>query len=418
MSLLIGTHFRLACESIKRNRGRSFLTCLGIAIGVASIVLILSLMGSVRTMISTQVQSAGADLVLVRPSIHQDSVDSFLNELTSKTQFLRSNLTLKDVNTIRSIDGVSAAAPLASTVTNLTTKRIGDDNKPYEFNLESGSLIGTNADFAKIENLKLKDGVFLSEDTKAHNAVIGRELSARLFSTQEPIGRMFSAFGIDFLVTGLLEPESEPINYNNINFDSSVFVSADLLDSVGEKLQVQQISIKAKNTGNLPELSEAVSKKLTETKNGDTNFTVTYGDQITHPAGSFLTIISGMLAIVAGISLVVGGIGVMNIMLVSVGERIREIGIRKSVGATGGNILLQFLFEALILSSLGGIGGLTLGYVIAFLISCWTPFHPYIDGFILLITLITSIVVGLIFGIYPAAKAARRNPIDSLRYYR
>ena len=125
-----------------------------------------------------------------------------------------------------------------------------------------------------------------------------------------------------------------------------------------------------------------------------------------------------MLAIVAGVSLVVGGIGVMNIMLVSVAERTHEIGIRKAVGASSTNILMQFMFESLILSIFGGILGVILGYILAFFVSAITPFAPYISWEILLITFLTTVVVGMVFGIYPALKAASKNPIDSLKHYR
>ena len=129
-------------------------------------------------------------------------------------------------------------------------------------------------------------------------------------------------------------------------------------------------------------------------------------------------IISSMLALVAGISLVVGGIGVMNIMLVSVAERTHEIGVRKAVGASSQNILMQFLFEALILSLMGGVLGLVLGYMLAFFISIMTPFKPYISVEIILMTFLTTLIVGVLFGIYPALKAATKNPIDSLKHYR
>lgn len=125
-----------------------------------------------------------------------------------------------------------------------------------------------------------------------------------------------------------------------------------------------------------------------------------------------------MLALVAGISLVVGGIGVMNIMLVSVAERTHEIGIRKAVGASSYNILMQFMFEALILSIFGGFLGIILGYIFAFLISIITPFTPYISPEIILVVFATTVIIGIIFGIYPALKAAHKNPIESLKHYR
>ena len=180
-------------------------------------------------------------------------------------------------------------------------------------------------------------------------------------------------------------------------------------------LQIQQINVKVANEEKTPATAEKIDKLLSESKHGEKNYTVAYGDQITHPAGSLFDIVSGMLTLVAGISLVVGGIGVMNIMLVSVAERTHEIGVRKAVGASNTNIFLQFLFESLILCILGGIAGLALGYVFAFLVSIITPFNPYIDLNICLSALGISILVGTIFGLYPAIKASHRNPIDSLK---
>ena len=418
MTLLIGPHYRLAYDQVTRNRGRSFLTGLGIAIGVASIILILSLMGSVRNLVETQIKTAGESLIVVRPATNQSNVDSIVADLTAQNQYLTSNLNLNDVKTIKGIDGIASVAPLAATMTTLTTDRLDDNDKPYVYTLDSGSLVGTTKDFETVENLSLKAGSFLSDSDKSNTAAIGRDLSLKLFGTQESIGRTFTAFGVKFFVTGLLHHDDDPINYNNIDFNNTVFVNADFLNSQGAPLQIQQINVKAKNTGALASLSTQIKTKLTESKKGDKNFTVMYGDNISHPASNFFTLISGMLTVVAGISLIVGGIGIMNIMLVSVAERTREIGIRKSVGATSGNILLQFLFESLILSTLGGVGGVALGYILAFLLSIVTPFAPYVDINILMITLTTSVIIGLIFGIYPAIKAARKNPIDSLRYFR
>ena len=180
-------------------------------------------------------------------------------------------------------------------------------------------------------------------------------------------------------------------------------------------LQIQQINVKVANEEKTPVTAEKIDQILSESKHGEKNYLVAYGDQISHPAGSLFDIVSGMLTLVAGISLVVGGIGVMNIMLVSVAERTHEIGVRKAVGASNMNIFLQFLFESLILCILGGIAGLGLGYVFAFLVSIITPFNPYIDLNICLAAIGISVIVGTIFGLYPAIKASRRSPIESLK---
>ena len=426
MSLLLKTHYRLAYDSISKNRTRSFLTCLGIAIGVAAIILILSLMGSVNRLISNQVKSVGADLLVVRPAASKSaSLDSLLDELSSTSQYLNSNLTLNDVETIKKLDAVSAVAPVAKLNATLSTEREAEDGSKYTHILESAELVATSADLASIQSLTLHFGTFFSDKASSGTAdlipaVIGKSLSLALFGSSAPVSKTFTYQGVRFIVVGMLADFDDPVNFSSIDFENAVLVPISRLanSTSSLNLQIQQINVKAKTSGDLRSLSETISQKLTEAKAGDTNFSVLYGDQITHPAGSLFEVVSSMLALVAGVSLVVGGIGVMNIMLVSVAERTREIGIRKAIGAASSHILCQFLFEALILSSLGGLFGLILGYLLAFLISTVTPFAPYLDINILGVTLLVSVSIGLIFGIYPAAKAARKNPIDSLRYYR
>lgn len=224
--------------------------------------------------------------------------------------------------------------------------------------------------------------------------------------------------GEKFMVVGVLDELDNSINFDNVDFDNALIMNIKSLDKITGSTQIQQINVKAENTDSLSSISEEIKNALTNQKLGDKTFSVTYGDDITHPASNLFTIISGMLTLVAAISLVVGGIGVMNIMLVSVAERSHEIGVRKAVGASFRNILMQFLFEALILSILGGIFGLALGYILAFLLSIITPFAPYISWQIIAVTFLTTLVVGIIFGIYPALKAASKNPIDSLKHYR
>ena len=418
MPLLLAAHYRLAYDSIHQNRTRSFLTCLGIAIGVAAVVLILSLTGSIQAIISSQVASAGSDLIVIRPNSNKAVTENILETLTSSNQYLKSNLNLEDVETISKLNNVKSISEIAKSQLTVSADRIDDSGKAYTSTIDSAPVIATNPDFINIQNLTLGSGTFLTNKNQQNTAVVGRDLSLKLFGTTEPVGKTFTLLGQKFIVIGILAETDDQLNFMSINFNNSIFVNANYLKTLDNNLQIQQINVRANSKNDLPKLTEEISMKLKETKNGDTNFSVAYGNQISHPASGMLTIVSGMLTLVASISLIVGGIGVMNIMLVSVAERTHEIGIRKAVGATSGNILLQFLFEALILSSLGGLGGLILGYILAFLLSVITSFAPYIDINILGITLATSVIVGLIFGIYPALKAARKNPIDSLRYSR
>lgn len=412
MSLLLRTHYSLAKANLKRSRTRSFLTCLGIAIGVASITLILSLMGSINRLIANQAKATGDDLILVRPTAHRNSIDSIISELTSSNQFNQSSLSLSDIATIKKLENVSAVAPIASAVSTLQGERTVD----------SGTVLGTTSDFQKILPLSLKTGTFLVDQDKSdssnhHIATIGRDLSLELFGTVDSVGQTFFLKGEKFLITGVLSEVNDPVNFNNVDLDHAVLIHIDRLKELDNSLQLQQIDVKVTTTDALTSTSEAIRSALTESKSGDTNFTVSYGDQISHPAGSFFSLISGMLAVVASISIIVGGIGVMNIMLVAVAERTHEIGIRKAIGATNLNIFLQFLFESLILCFLGSLLGLILGYLFAFLISIATPFAPYVNSLILLTTLCISISIGTIFGLYPAIKASRKHPIESLNSY-
>ncbi len=408
MALLLKTHLELARSSLKRNKTRSFLTCLGISIGVASIILILSLTGSIENLIRSQVSSAGSDLIVIRPSSEKDTVQSIVDELTSSSAYLKSNLTLEDVKSLKQIDNIDSVAPLAISVNSL----VGDKTAP------SATVVGTNPDFLKIQNFALKSGSFLPDSPKTPVAVMGSNLASTLYGTAEPIGKTLTLLGTKFFIIGVLSEVDDPINFNNLDLDNSLFVNVEELETAAGSLQIQQINVRTKTTDSLEKTAEDIKDTLSLVNSGDTNFTVLYGDKITHPAGSLLTVVSGVLSIVAGISLVVGGIGIMNIMLVSVSERTHEIGIRKAVGASGSNILLQFLFESLILSLFGGFLGLVLGYGLAFGICLITPFNPFLSWEIVGTAFATALSVGLLFGLYPALKAANKNPIYSLKFFR
>lgn len=409
MALLFRTHLRLAHTSIKANRTRSFLTCLGIAIGIASIILILSLTGSISKLITHEVSDIGSDLIVVRPSTTKDSITSAIEELTSSNSFQKSNLTISDVDAISEIEQVSAVAPIA-----LSSNTIAEE----ENTIPSATILATTPDFITIEPLAMRYGSFINEKNKNTAVVIGHTLSLLLFNTSNPVGRTLNFKGQRFIVVGVLEEITESINFDNVDFNNVLIMDIDVVDKLIGALQIQQINVRSTNTGDIASVADNIEKTLIDKNSGDTNFTVAYGDGITHPASSLLEIISCMLAIVAGVSLVVGGIGVMNIMLVSVAERTHEIGIRKAVGASSNNILAQFMLESVILSALGGFLGIILGYIFAFLVSTITPFTPYISWEILVITFLVTLIIGIIFGIYPALKAASKDPIESLRHYR
>ena len=410
MGLLLRTHLSIALDSLHRNRVRTFLSALGIAIGVASIVLIMSLTGGIGSLISASSDKNNANLILVRPSTGKELAENLIDELTANNQYAKSSLTLDDTTSIAKLGNIEAVAPIASNISAVT---IGD--KSYQ----SINVVATNADLVKTAKLALKNGQFFEESGTHNNAaVIGHDLATKLFGTTDILARTFQYGDQKFIIIGVLEKTDSPINYNGVDFDNSILIDINFANSFESSIQIQQINVRTTTTDSTESVAEEIKTKLTNSKKGDTTFQVLTGSSNFQPAGSLLSIISSMLTLVASISLVVGGVGIMNIMLVSVSERTREIGIRKAVGASSGNILLQFLFESIILSFIGGIMGIALGYATAFAISLITPFAPHISWSILGITCLTSLIVGIIFGVYPAAKAATKDPITSLKVYR
>lgn len=410
MGLLLRTHLSIALDSLHRNRARTFLSALGIAIGVASIVLIMSLTGGIGSLISASSDKNNANLILVRPSTGKELAENLIDELTANNQYAKSSLTLDDTTSIAKLGNIEAVSPIASNISAVT---IGD--KSYQ----SINVVATNADLVKTAKLALKNGQFF-EKSGTHNnaAVIGHDLATKLFGTTDILARTFQYGDQKFIIIGVLEKTDSPINYNGVDFDNSILIDINFANSFESSIQIQQINVRTTTTDSTESVAEEIKTKLTNSKKGDTTFQVLTGSSNFQPAGSLLSIISSMLTLVASISLIVGGVGIMNIMLVSVSERTREIGIRKAVGASSGNILLQFLFESIILSFIGGIMGIALGYSTAFAISLITPFAPHISWSILGITCLTSLIVGVIFGVYPAAKAATKDPITSLKVYR
>ncbi|MBR3378463.1 ABC transporter permease [Candidatus Saccharibacteria bacterium] len=409
MRFLLNTHFHLAVDSLRQNRGRTFLSALGIAIGVASIVLILSLTGGINHLISTSSNKDNANLILVRPSNGKEITDSIIDELTNTSQYSKSNLTLEDVKTIKEVDKIKDVAPLAISNSTIT---IADKSYP------STTVVATNNDLKDILGLQLKSGQFLDYSLKKNVAVLGYHVAEQLFGTTEAATRTFTYNNQQFMVVGVLSEINDPINFNGVDFDNSILIDIDFASTFESSIQIQQIDIRTETTDAVNDTMNAINEKLEKSKKSNKDYQLISGTENLHPAGSLLSIISNMLTLVASISLVVGGVGIMNIMLVSVSERTREIGIRKAVGASSSHVLLQFLFESIILSVIGGLMGFVLGYIFAFLISLITPFAPHISWQILGITGAVSLIVGILFGVYPALKAARKDPITSLKFYR
>lgn len=408
MRSLFLNHIQNARQSIKANRLRSFLTMLGVTIGVASITTILALSAGATHIVGSQVDALGGNIAVVRPGVEAKDVISQVTQV-STAQYAVSTLTDADIAAIQQIPHVKALAPIMVLGGAVNGANTGPANTP---------IVATTPSLEPVSGLKIQEGQFLDPSLDPNTAVIGPQLSVNLFGTEQSIGKTVMIKGQPFTIIGILKRTNDPINYNNVDFDNSVLIN---LDSGRELNQgashIQQINIQSDSVSNLEGVLTNVNKTLLKTHLGEVDFSVLSGNAIAQPTSRIFIAIAGVSVAIAAISLLVGGVGIMNIMLVSVAERTREIGIRKALGASNSDIVWQFIIESLAMSVGGGIAGYIIGYILAFGISTFLTFDPVLNWQVAGIALGVSIIVGTLFGIYPAIRAARKDPIAALRQY-
>lgn len=404
---LIITHLQNARQSIRANRLRSALTMLGVSVGVASITAVLSLSLGATQIITNQIDALGGNIAVVRPGSVSDDLVQEVSQFGS--QFAVSTLSDVDIAAIEAIEGVEAVAPIMV----LSGAVSGDSDAP-----RGTPIVATNQHFADISDLRIKDGQFLDPSLNYATAVIGGQLSINLFGTEQSIGKSVRIKGEQFTVIGVLHRTNDPINYNSVDADNTVFIQLDSGRDLNQgAAHIQQINVQSTSVTELQGVIASINKTLLTTHYGQADFTVLSGEEIAQPSSRMFMAIAGVSVAIAAISLFVGGIGIMNIMLVNVVERTREIGIRKALGATSGDITWQFLIESLALSVTGGIAGYFIGYILAFGVSIFLPFDPAFTWEIAVAAIGISAVVGTLFGLYPAIRAARKDPISALRQY-
>ena len=408
MHVLFSEHYRTARQSLDRARMRTMLTMVGVAIGVASVTAILALSSGVSHVLDKQVTDLGESVAIVRPKANDPTLTDLSNP-TPLTAYTTSPLEERDVAAIKKLPHVSAVAPVMTLSGSVRSK----DATP-----KLSTIVATTPDFIQLSQFKVFDGQFIDEETRDNTAVVGMQLSIDLFGTEQSVGQRFYIRGQPITVVGVLKRQDQPINYNNIDFDHAAiisFKSGKLFN--GGVAQIQQINVKTTDHANMSEVKSSIKNTLIKNHDRQEDAEVYVGKEIAKPNSNLFNFISVAMAVIAGVSLLVGGIGIMNIMLVGVSERTREIGLRKAVGASNATIVGQFLTEALIISVIGGIFGFLGGYFIAFLVSLAISYDPSFSWAIAGWAFVLSVGVGAIFGLYPAIRAARKDPIESLRRY-
>lgn len=404
MKLLFINHLENARDSLRANRARTFLTISGVAIGIASIIAILSLTAGASRIVADQVDEAGGTIAVIRPGVQAaDSISAIVNQ-QAHGSIATSSLTLSDVAHITTLPSVEAVAPIITLQVSIASP---------EHTLNQGTIVGSSKSLLDMSNIGVSLGSF---DTDNENIVtIGTQLSIDLFGTENSLGKTLTIRGKEFRVGGILERQHNPMNFNGFDFNTIALLSQEQLLAINPTAQIQQINVRVDSITNLETTVIKLNKELLARHSGEQDFSVLVGDSIAEPTSQLFFIIADVTATIAGISLFVGGIGIMNIMLVNVAERTREIGIRKALGATRSDIIWQFLIESLLMSLIGGIVGGIGGMGLAFAISLFLTFDPVITWHAAAIAIGTAAIIGIIFGLYPAARAAQKSPIESLK---
>ncbi|MED1721943.1 ABC transporter permease [Brevibacillus parabrevis] len=397
---------RVSFRSIRANGLRSVLTMLGIIIGVAAVIAMVAIGEGTSSSVASQINGLGSNLLIVSPGqATQGRVSLGAGSLNT--------LTMADAEAIAENDSVAGVAPSVN----------GRAQIVWGSNNYSSSLEGTTADFLQVRNAEVAQGRFFSnfEVTRQFNvAVVGTEVVSNLFknATTNPIGQIVQINRVPFTIIGVLKSQGSSGMTNN---DDRILIPITTAMSrlTGGK-NVGTIYVSAASSDVMDKAQQDIRQTLRAKHNlrpqKEDDFRITSQSDILSTAQEVSSSMTALLSGIAAISLIVGGIGVMNIMLVSVTERTREIGIRKAIGAKRRDILRQFLIEAVTLSLIGGILGIAFGVGAALLISKLGSLTTSISLTPILYAFLTSSLVGVIFGVYPARKAAQLKPIDALRY--
>ncbi len=404
MKFLLKNHFENSIETLRSNRLRTGLTIVGITIGIAGITMILSLASGTTALFNDESIDSTTDISLIRSGV-EPSTD---NLLPNYQQPVTTNtLTVKDVVALADLPNTTVA-PMAILHTNLVTS----DQTIYA---DKATVLGTTKQLLDIANLSLSEGEFTDS---IEGVVIGQQLAIDLFGTENAIGNVLRIRGEPFTVVGLLKKTSEePTSYFGVDFNQIALLPISVSRQfTGNVPQIQQIVIKTTDSTPLSSVIEKAKPIMEKLHDNDRDYYFLTGTQITEPNGRFINMITLVITVVTGISLVIGGISIMNIMIASVAERQREVGIRKAIGATNFQIINQFLVESAIVGSIGGILGYGAGIGGTFILGIYLPFEPTIQWQVALLAISVSIVTGVVFGLYPAIRSVQEDPIKTLRY--
>jgi putative ABC transport system permease protein len=402
--------------AIFANKARSILTILGIVIGIAAVIALMSLGNGAKKNLTDRVSILGTSNITVVPGA--DSGGGMMAMHNGQQQRLAGNretstLSQQDLDSLQAMVGSSDIKAVSANISGTSIFNTSDGEQRFQ-------VTGTSEDYLGIMNLGLAQGRSYSREDVAAGArvmVLGNELASDVFGQGTAVGGSLTIEGDQYTVIGVLNTADE----NGIsNPNTLAFIPYTAAKESFNAANFSSILVKAKDEGSVNAAKDEVTNVLLANHNakniGLADFTVRSSQDLLATINSITSIMTAFLAGIAAISLLVGGIGIMNIMLVSVTERTREIGLRKAVGAKTSDILVQFITEALLLTFTGGIIGLIFGQLLSFGVGKMIGFSAIVTGGAILLAVFVAAFIGIVFGIYPAAKAARLDPIEALRY--
>ncbi|HEY6794212.1 MAG TPA: ABC transporter permease [Kineosporiaceae bacterium] len=390
----LGEAFASALAALRANRLRSALTMLGVVIGVGSVVLLVAIGSGAKQQVERQVEGLGSNLILVVPG-----------RFSVGTAPSVSRLTLQDVDYLGRV--VGNRDTVATTVSSGEEIRVGATARYVTVN-------GTNENVPRVFDRPLARGRYLTRadvDTRRRVAVLGSQVAHDLFGDRDPLGRQVSVAGVRFRVVGVF---AEVGSTFGVSRDAEVHVPVSAAQRLFGVSRIDALAVKAPTIASIGPLQTRIVSALEQKYRGE-KFSAVTQTQILGTIGTILGLLTVVLAAIAGISLLVGGVGVSNIMLVSVRERTQEIGLRKALGARQGDILLQFLIEAVLLTTIGGVIGMCLGVGTALAADRFTELPTQIAWWSLALASGVSVSVGVFFGVFPARRAGRLDPVAALR---
>ena len=401
--MLLWIIIKVAFRSLFANKLRSFLAMLGIIIGVGAVISMLALAGGAKAQIMRRITAMGTNLLIIRPGGHSRSGVHIGS---------RENLKLKDAEKIlNNLPDVESVAPVVR----------GSAQVKYFNKNTKTPVLGVSLTYFNIRNFEINRGrVFTSveEIGTARVAVLGENVAKLLFKEQDPLGESVRINNVNFRVLGVLKPKGDQGRFTPDEIILIPYTTA--MKQIFGQRHLNELDIKVKEAAELKLVEKklkALLRKLHSIREGaDDDFRIRNQAEIVDMASSVTKTFTILLGGIASISLLVGGIGIMNIMLVTVTERTREIGVRKAIGARDRDILRQFLLEAIIITGFGGLFGIAAGIATARIISSLTEYQTVVDINSIILSIAVSASVGIFFGYYPARRAAKLNAIDALRY--